>query len=117
MQKVKMEKDELLTVVQKNRDQHRKEYVKAREGFRKKAIKNYEQFLDRAKKGGKIELYVGLVEPQDHTDDYDRVLEMLKYEVEEDVTLSATEFSNYVQDQWGWTENFKTTNASYGVRS
>src|SRR2546423_839929 len=110
MERIEVEKEKILKVVQKNRDQHRKQYEKALEGFRKKVIANFESRLKQAKEGGKIQLHIGLVEPRDHTDDYDRVLEMLKFEVNDTVELSEYEFANFVQDDWGWKEEFTTTN-------
>lgn len=108
MRKVKMDKGELKVIVQKNRDEHRKLFEEAWEGFRTKAISNLESRIDQIKDGGTIELYIDLIQPEDHTEDYDRVLSMLEYEVDEEVELQANEFAQYVQDDWGWKHTFNS---------
>ena len=51
--------------------------------------------------------------PEDHTEDYDREILMLKMEIEAVITLTAGEFDRYVMDNWGWKASFTTSNAPY----
>jgi len=111
MNNVTINKDRLRTVVEANRETHQRLYVEAHEAFTRKAIANLESMLGRAKEG-KVQLFVNLEEPKDHTEDYVRVLEMLDFEVEENVVLSSQEFAQYVQDRWGWAHEFATSYAS-----
>lgn len=106
MKQVKMSKTALQAVVKKNREEHRELFEEAHEAFREKAIGNLESRIQQIKSGKPVELYLNLVVPEDHTDDYDRVIAMLDYELDDEVTLSAGEFAQYVQDDWGWKANF-----------
>lgn len=108
MNTVTMKKSDLLKVVKKNKKEHRALYLEAMESFVEKAISNLQSMLKRAEQG-KVELYVNLIEPEDHTNDYDRVIEMLKYSVDSTIDLTSKEFESYVRDNWGWQNEFATT--------
>lgn len=109
---MKINKEKLKAEVKANRDDHRELFEEALEGFREKAIANLEARIQEIRDGGQISLYLDLQQPEDHTDDYDRVLEMLEFEVEETVTLTEQEFAQYVQDNWGWKNAFAATYTS-----
>jgi len=113
VQKVLVNKAERLFKVKANRDQHRKIFLEAMEGFRKAAIKRLDEMIAIAKSGKKIELYVSLTQPEDHTKDYDRVISMVEMSVEKELMLFEEEFSHYVLDDWDWKEQFLGTTQSY----
>jgi hypothetical protein len=106
MREVTVNKEELSKALKKNRKAHRKNFEEAWDAYREKAIANLESRLAEIRDGGTIELYLNLVQPEDHTDDYDRVLEMLKMHTEDVIEISEQEFSQYVQDDWGWKHAF-----------
>jgi hypothetical protein len=113
MKTVKVKTDELLGIVKSNRDAHRDMFEKAMAGYRKQAIAELDRAITDAKAGRKITRYLSLVEPIDQTKDYDRVIEMLRMSVDEEVELTSTEFAQYVQDDWSWKDQFLATNISY----
>src|SRR6516225_5289330 len=96
MNTVKVKREELLTKVRANRDAHRSLFLKAQEGYRKLVIEELDRMLADAKAVRPIARSINLVEPADHTEDYDRVLAMLEMSVDDAVILSAEEFSQYV---------------------
>ena len=65
------------------------------------------------KAGRHIDQYIGLPEPEDHTDDYDRVIMMAHMSVDDTITLSEDEFAMYVMDQWRWKQDFAETTLRY----
>ena len=69
--------------------------------------------LHDACKGRRIDVSISLPQPEDYTDDYDRVLEMLNYEVNGVVEFDQHEFAQYVQDDWGWKNRFLDTSMMY----
>ena len=113
MNTIKVHKQQLQEALLGNREKHKETFEKAYEGFRKKVIHNLESRLDQAKNGGKINLYIGLVEPQDHTEDYNNAIEMLGWHTDEYIEITLKDFRQYVNDDWGWKRDFDTTNASY----
>jgi hypothetical protein len=114
MQEVTVEKDKLIEILQENRSRHRELFEEAYEAYGKKVVKNLEATLQAAKNGKpqEVNLTFNLVRPQDHTADYDRALEMLDLEVEDTVVLQQHEFSELVQDDWGWKGQFSAHYAS-----
>jgi|SRR6516165_205015 len=117
MNTVKVKREELLTKVRSNRDAHRTLFLKAQEGYRKLVIEELDRMLADAKAGGPIARSINLVEPSDHTEDYDRVLAMLEMSVDDTVILGAEEFSQYVLDRWTWSRFAISTNQSYAAGS
>jgi len=78
-------------------------------------IEELDRMLADAKAGRPIARSINLVEPADHTEDYDRVLAMLEMSVDDTVILGAEEFSQYVLDRWTWSRFAISTNKSYAV--
>lgn len=116
METVNVKKDRLLGALHANRETHQKDFEIAWDAFREKAIANFDQrlkALKQAKRGEKLELYVNLVVPEDHTEDYDRAIEMLDWETGDEVELQQSEFQQLVQDNWGWKQNFTASNIMY----
>jgi hypothetical protein len=56
---------------------------------------------------------LGLLVPEDHTEDYDRVLTMARMSVDEVGELSEDEFAMYVMDQWSCKNAFTRITARY----
>lgn len=113
MKTVRLNKDELEVIVRKNRDKHRKIFEEAIEGYRKRVIKRLEQMVQNAKDGKKVDTYVNMVQPEDHTKDYNQVLEMLELSVDDTIELSHQDFARYVQDRWEWSGKFANDSVSY----
>jgi hypothetical protein len=54
-----------------------------------------------------------LTYPENHLEDYDRVIDMLKYSVADKVELSSKDFDAYVRNNWAWRQSFLGTNTAY----
>lgn len=113
MQTVKVKKDELLTKVKANREEHRNLFLKAQEGYRKLVIKELDQMLADARDGKPIRRSISLAEPVDHTQDYDRVIAMLEMSTDDIIEMHSTEFDMYVLDKWEWSRMAMLTNTQY----
>jgi len=113
MNYVKVNRNELLDVVRKNREQHRKIFEEAIEGYRSAAIKELDAMLNEAKAGKRIRRTDSLVEPVDQTREYNKVIRMLEMSTEDVIELQEHEFSQYVLDDWGWKGQFLASNSAY----
>lgn len=113
MQQVKVNTQELITKVQANRDAHRGLYEEAMEGYKNAVMAWLLLQIDYAKANAPFETYFNEARPEDHTDDYDNVLDMLKMTVDKEVVLNQHEFRQYVRDDWGWKNEFLATATSY----
>ena len=109
MREVTVRKDEFITRVSANRDNHRAVFERALDGYRRRIIAELERRVDDVRRGVSIDQRIGLPEPEDHTDDYDRVLTMAQMSVDDTITLSSSDFAMYVMDQWDWRQSFATT--------
>ena len=116
MRAVRIDRDKFVDRVQANRDGHRATFEKALEGYRVRVIHELERRVRHVNEGRAFDLYFRLPEPEDHTDDYDRVLEMARLSVDEVIELTADDFASFVLDQWGWKQNFLDTTAMYTSR-
>ena len=115
MQTVKITKAELLGILTKNRAEHRDIFLTGQTKYREAAIRILDEALADAKAGKKIRRSIGLVAPEDHTADYDRVIRMLELSVDDTIVLTSAEFEQYVMDRWRWASQFGATVSSYGV--
>ena len=102
MRTVRLNRDEVVASVQENRDSHRSVFEEALEGYRDRWIKELERRLHDVRRGREINQYFSLPEPEDHTDDYDRILTMARMSVDDVIELSEDDFAMYVMDQWSW---------------
>ena len=113
MKQVTVKKAELRDVVEENRSNHQAMFDEAVEGYRQRAVELLDEHINRIKKGKIEEVFVRLPKPEDHTHDYDRVLMMIEMEVDDQITLTASEFENYVMDYWPWKQEFLATTQFY----
>jgi hypothetical protein len=54
-----------------------------------------------------------LTYPENHLEDYDRVIDLLDFSVADKVELSSSDFDAYVRNNWSWRKSFLNTNTSY----
>lgn len=113
MDSVKVSRDELLSTLKKNRENHRKIFEEALEGYREEAIKELAEAINDAKAGKKIRRSLSLVEPMDQTKDYDRVIRMLEMSKDTIIEISEIDFAQYVLDDWRWKDQFTASNSRY----
>lgn len=113
MYNVKVSRVSLLQKIKANRENHRKVFEEALEGYREQAIEELDKMLAEARAGKQIRREVGLIQPMDKTEDYDRVIAMLEMSVDETIDLDAQSFAQYVLDQWSWMAQSKISNMRY----
>jgi hypothetical protein len=116
MQKVRVEKAKLRETLLANRETHVRDFEIAWDKYKERVIENVQTLLDAAKdarRGQAIQLNVNMQAPQNHADDYDRALEMLEWELDNEVSLEQHEFAELVQDDWGWKTQVLMSNKLY----
>ena len=115
MKDVTVSRDRLVEKIQVNRDAHRAEFEKAIVAYKARIITELEERLDDARHGRNVEHYIRLPIPEDHTDDYDQVLEMLAMEIRPEITIDYNTFRRYVMDDWDWKQTTTATNTFYAA--
>lgn len=114
---VRVKKDELLERIEKNRDEHRQIFEEALDGWKKAVTRALEEAYQDALQGKEFRLHVGLVKPEDHSDQYDTVIELLKMSQDDELELTQHDFACYALDKWQWQAAFLTTSMDYGSAS
>jgi hypothetical protein len=109
-----VQRGKLLERLGENREKHRAIFESALEGYRSRAIVELDAMLEDAKAGRQIRRMVSLIEPEDHTEDYDRVIDMLEMSVNDEIEISAQEFAQYVRDDWAWKRAFYASTVGAG---
>lgn len=113
MRSVKIKTSELLTVLRKNRETHQSDYNLSITGYRETVLKQIKQALKKAQAGEDVNSMVSAVKPVNYAKSYDTVIRMLEMNSEDAVELTMQEFSQYVEDEWNWKQNFNTTKLLY----
>jgi hypothetical protein len=110
---VTVDKNELLTIIRQNRDNHRATFEKAVKVYTDHLISWHRQQEKRLLKGETAERFISFPVPEEHTDDYDTLISMLEMHRLDQIDLEFTEYNNYVRDNWRWSASFTANTASY----
>lgn len=111
--KTRILKEELLEVIEENMSTHRDIFLKAIDGYKKEAINQLEEMLERVKKGNTISGYWNLIVPEDHTPEYERTIKMIEFDTRDEIELNENEFSQFVMDNWAWKKDWSASNTLY----
>ncbi len=115
MKTIEVNKTKLLEIIKKNRDAHRALFEEAWEGYRQESIRVHEENLKALRSGKKVAVVFYEQAPQDHTKDYDLVIRMLEMDISSTIELDQQQFSNYVDDNWNWKQQWVGGNAKYSA--
>lgn len=113
MKTIHISKTKLLERLKENRKNHVKQFEEALEGYKELVIEELNQSLRDAKLGKRFRTFIQLIEPADHTRDYDAIIDQVEWHEAEIIELDRQEFNNYVRDDWGWKEDFLQTMSFY----
>lgn len=115
MEKITVKKDDLLGKLRENRDDHRRIFEEALAGFGREVAMQLERTLRDIRAGRNRDVRVYASVPKDHTNDYNRAIAMIEMSIGDDITLSESDFAQYVMDDWGWQDQFLSN--SYGSKT
>lgn len=112
-QKLEYKTKELLEILRKNRAAHEKDYKAAKAVYDRihKVVKAFHAKMLKENPG--IELLVDLSAPSSFLQSYDQVIRMLELTVKETIELDGRSFSQYVMDEWHWSEKFRNETVTY----
>ena len=115
MQAITVDKSELLAKLEENRTKHRTVFEAALAGYRQEALERLEYRVTQLENGKLPALNIGLMAPEDHTRDYDRIIRMVQMHTGDAFTLSEADFSAYVMDDWSWKRQWVISNSGYAA--
>lgn len=117
---------EIIERVKTNRDKHAEDYATALKGYYLEVSEQLANLAgelavaiteaDAAKDPKALNFSVRAEKPEDHTGDYDRVIDMLELAKNETIELDEQEFAQYVRDEWAWKARFSATSSMYNAK-
>lgn len=116
MKAIKMQRKELLNIVQDNKTKHIKEFNEAVEDYKALVLQIATENVKLAKSGNltefkKIKQHPSA--PTSYEDNYKRAIRMLELSIDDVIEVEEDVFNQLVLDEWHWTHNFITSNAMY----
>lgn len=96
---MKFKVEDLIVRIQKERDTHQTIFYKAMEVYRQELLKQVEEYIKNIKQG-RITTTQRLPVPEEHTKDFNTILDMLLLTVDEEIELNKSEFECYVCGNW-----------------
>lgn len=107
-------KESLLATLRTNRENHHTIYEQAYEAYCSQLITELEENLAAAKNRKRIlRTHTMLPIPEDHTDDYDSVIQLLEMSLDEEIELNDFDVRKYVLDRWEWERTFAANTLRY----
>lgn len=112
MEKIKVNKQEILTIIKENRKRHKKEFTESIKAYRVKVADLMAKELQKVVSGEKFETYFNVSKPTSHEKDYDLIIKMLEMSVDDFIEIDPNEFNQFVNDDWNWKSSFRATHFS-----
>jgi enoyl reductase-like protein len=109
---IKVNKQQLIDKIKENKAAHIEAYNKAVIAYKEEALKQLTELTTKANNGD-LQLRLNLTTPINNSENYDKIVEMFTWEVEETVELEQKEFTEYVQDETDFAIMAKLSNTAY----
>jgi hypothetical protein len=114
---ITVDKGDLLGALMENRRKHRTVFEAALEGYQGRLQEILEDKIKMIAQGKLPDIRITLIQPEDHTTDYDRIIKMAQMHQGETFDLDEQQFAQYVMDDWGWKRQWLETNTAYAAGS
>jgi len=108
----KVDKANLIAKIRENKENHIVEYDKAIVAYKEEALKQLRKQIERVEEGA-LDAKLDLITPINNAENYDKIIEMFEWEVEDQVVLQQDEFNEYVQDETEFAMQAKFSNTFY----
>jgi hypothetical protein len=110
--KINVQKSKLIEQIKENKKNHIAEYAKAVIAYKEEALRQLAT-LTTFVNDGKMDIRLDLVTPINNSKNYDKIVEMFEWEVNDVVELEQSEFIEYVQDETDFAIQAKFSNTAY----
>jgi hypothetical protein len=119
MQDVKIDKETLIAQIEANMKTHQATYEKAVEVFTRKQTELLEDLLAKARAGRGFDRLAlsRMPVPENHLEDYEVALEMLRLDLRNTIELEYHDYRKYYRDEWEWQRSFLANTTSYSLEA
>ena len=112
---IKVNKVKLIEQIKTNKENHIVEYEKAVIAYKEEALKQLNEQIKEVEEGS-LKAKLNLVTPVNNAENYDKIIQMFEWEVEDVVELEQNEFNEYVQDETEFAVQAKFSNTMYSLK-
>ena len=115
MDKINVNREELLETLQSNQAAHIAEYEKALQARQETIEERLEELSLDVREAGQAAIpeTISFPMPECQKAEYEKAIRKLEMSVDEVIELDDLEFDQLVMDNWGWKRKFAATTASY----
>jgi hypothetical protein len=114
MDKVKVNKKDLISILKTNRDEHGKKYNEALLGYIMMVETELKKKLKKVRSGEEFDLnFYHLQKPECHVENYNDAIGMLEVSVDEYISISMEDYLKYYKDKWEWHTHWTSQNSGY----
>lgn len=114
MQKVNVNREELLKVVTRNSLLHAKEYAVMIVEYKRELLLAIDALKEKTLgTDANFTTDIRLSEPQNNSGEYEKVISKLKMSIDENISLDDREYEQYVLDNWSWSGSFNMSKSAY----
>lgn len=112
-QQVNVNRLEMIEAIKAGRALHVAQFTEAHADYQAVLLKEFTRIRDQIAAGNFKDVSFHLIAPQNHTEDYDEVIEMLERSIDDTVTLDRDAFKAYFKNEWSWSRGFAESAAVY----
>ena len=109
---IKVEKAKLIAKIEENKANHIIAYEKAVVAYKTEAMRQLAEITAKVQKGD-MKVNLSLTTPINNESNYDKIIDMFNWEVEDIVELEQSEFNEYVQDETDFARQAFMSNSMY----
>jgi hypothetical protein len=105
-------KADLIKKILENKATHIEAYAKAEVAYKKEALKQLAE-LTKKVEDGNMTIKLNLTTPVDNRKNYDKIVDMFEWDVNENVELTQQEFNEYILDETEAARHAFMSNSAY----
>jgi len=109
---MKVVKADLIKKIVENKEAHIKAYAKAEIAYKKEALKQLAELTEKVNNGD-MSIRLNLTTPVDNRKNYDKIIDMFEWDVNDEVELSQDEFNEYILDETEAARHAMLSNSMY----
>ena len=109
---IKISKSKLIEKISENKEAHIKDFNEAVIAYKVEAQKQLE-IAQKELNDGSLKIKLNLVTPVNRAEEYDKVIEMFKWEIDDEIQITQREFNEYVHDDTEDAKMSRMLNSTY----